>query len=148
MEKRTAKIKTIVQNPPKKDGTKSIAITFDDDKFGVFLYKDAHELSQGQEITYEFTEEKSKKGNLYHNISTIVLNQLPETEDKPPKTNVYLDVAMREEVRKEKYECNQLAMSLAIGVYKEGNIDSEKTVDLFNTIKTALFDTVDEISIS
>jgi len=85
MATRNAKIKSIKPYPPKKDGSKSIGITFDDDKFGFYGFSGDHGLKTDVLYSYVYEDKVSAKGNAYQDISKIEEWKAPKEVDPPKK---------------------------------------------------------------
>lgn len=149
METRTAKIKSLKDYAPKKDGTKTIGITFDDGKFGYWGYKEAHGLVVGVEITYSYEDKVSSKGNDYQDISTIQVAQKKtevekESVQKPPeRKTIYNQPKSLIEL---KADASLKAMQFIIDAFIADKINYDKIPEYYKEIKTYLFDALDEIS--
>ena len=144
MATRNAKIKSIKPYPPKKDGTKSIGITFDDDKFGFYGFSGDHGLKTDVLYSYVYEDKVSAKGNAYQDISKIEEWKAPteaKTVVSQPKGSL-----STVEIAKLKAKGIFTSARLSVNAFTSNAITYDKIFSIAKEIKIYIWDALDELS--
>jgi len=144
MATKNAKIKSIKPYPPKKDGTKSIGITFDDDTFGYYGFSGEHGLKTDVSYFIVYEDKISAKGNPYQDISKI--NEREEPAETKTTTNQTKSILSSVEIAKLKADGAFIAIKLSINAFTSNTITYDKIFSIAKEIKTYIWDALDELS--
>jgi len=136
---------TKVKPFPPKGGKTTYGVTMEDGTSGYYTPEGEMTFAVGNQVEYTATQhEKKDKSGKYFSIDSLVLYVAPKAQ-KPVK-HLILDVAMKDEVRKEKYRASIEAMRFVMDLVIGDKITFDKVKDSYKEVFTYLSDAVEDIA--